>query len=86
MQQKTWWGAKRFVSTGCLVGHEAMPSPSLTAVVRTRQAFDEDTQAQLYMAAHASKTANKQGLGKGKAGGKHLIEPIIYMEPNLASW
>lgn len=52
-----WWGAAQFVSAGCLEGLEAQ------AAARERRAFDEDDQAGLYLAAHATKTANKKGLG-----------------------
>jgi len=52
-----WWGAASFVSAGCLEGLDA------PRAARGRQAFDEDDQAALYLAAHAAKTANKKGLG-----------------------
>lgn len=52
-----WWGAAQFVSAGCLEGLEQQ------AAARERRAFDEDDQAGLYLAAHATKTANKKGLG-----------------------
>ncbi|KAK9846342.1 hypothetical protein WJX81_001915 [Elliptochloris bilobata] len=47
----------RFVSTGYLEGLGFEPA------ARKRQTFDEGDQEGLYMAAHATKTANKKGLG-----------------------
>ena len=62
-----WWGARCFVSAGCLEGL------SKDVKTRARGAFDEDEQARIYTAAHAGKAQGKVGLGQGtgtiKAGG-----------------
>lgn len=55
-----WWGASKFVAAGCLGGLRVQ-DPS-----RASDGFTEDTQAELYMKAHAVKTAGKKGLGSGQ--------------------
>lgn len=64
-----WWGAARFASAGCLEGLDKAAAEAQ----RRRVTFDEDTQARIFTAAHASKTQGKVGLGQGtgtvKVGG-----------------
>ena len=59
---EAWWGASRFVSSGCLEGLEKTQQVHSSE----RRAFTEDTQANLYNRTQAAKTAGKQGLGIGQ--------------------
>jgi len=54
-----WWGAKKFTSAGCLEGIDQLQNKAQSE----RQQFDEDDQANLYMAAQNLKTSGKKGLG-----------------------
>lgn len=54
-----WWGAKKFKSAGCLEGIDQQQHKAQSE----RQQFDEDDQANLYMAAQNLKTSGKKGLG-----------------------
>ena len=54
-----WWGAKKFTSAGCLEGIDQQQNKAQSE----RQQFDEDDQANLYMAAQNLKTSGKKGLG-----------------------
>ncbi|KAL0027997.1 hypothetical protein WJX79_009705 [Trebouxia sp. C0005] len=54
-----WWGAKKFKSAGCLEGIDKQQKKAQSE----RQQFDEDDQANLYMAAQNLKTSGKKGLG-----------------------
>lgn len=58
-----WWGAKKFVTGGCLGGLNDQETS------RSRKSFTEDTQEQLYLTSQAAKTAGKKGLGAGQ--GQH---------------
>ncbi|GAB4815210.1 hypothetical protein N2152v2_002256 [Parachlorella kessleri] len=63
----SWWGAKRFVSAGCLEGAKKdVQGP------KERMVFTEGDQERVYMAAHAGKVAKgtKKGLGQSQAVGK----------------
>lgn len=60
-----WWGASRFVSSGCLAGMERTAEHT----AKERKAFSESTQEELYMAVHGAKTTGKKGVGKGIGGG-----------------
>ena len=59
---EVWWGASRFVSSGCLGGLKETQQMHSSE----RRAFTEDTQANLYNRTQAAKTAGKQGLGIGR--------------------
>ena len=54
-----WWGAKKFKSAGCLEGIDQQQNKAQSE----RQQFDEDDQANLYIAAQNLKTSGKKGLG-----------------------
>ena len=60
MSKAPWWGASLFVSSGCLEGLDKQAKQS------ERKSFTEDTQADLYNASQAAKTAGKKGLGVGQ--------------------
>lgn len=55
-----WWGANRFISSGCLEGLNQQPRQT------ERKEFTEDSQADLYNQTQAAKNSGKQGLGVGK--------------------
>lgn len=61
-----WWGAKKFTSAGCLEGIDQQQNKAQSE----RQQFDEDDQANLYMAAQNLKTSGKKGLGTKSHIGK----------------
>lgn len=61
-----WWGAKKFKSAGCLEGIDQQQNKAQSE----RQQFDEDDQANLYMAAQNLKTSGKKGLGTKSHIGK----------------
>ncbi|KAL0054759.1 hypothetical protein WJX82_001967 [Trebouxia sp. C0006] len=61
-----WWGAKKFTSAGCLEGVDQQQNKAQSE----RQQFDEDDQANLYMAAQNLKTSGKKGLGTKSHIGK----------------
>lgn len=69
-----WWGAARFVSSGCLAGLERTAEHA----ARERQAFSEATQEQLYMAVHGAKSTGKKGVGKGAGGGAPPPAPLLH--------
>lgn len=64
-----WWGAKKFKSAGCLEGIDKQQKKAQSE----RQQFDEDDQANLYMAAQNLKTSGKKGLGTKSHIGEMLI-------------
>ena len=79
-QNEAWWGASRFVSSGCLEGLEKTQQvPSSES-----RAFTEDTQANLYNRTQAAKTAGKQGLGIGQ-GGPLTWCPVYKLPEELAN-
>lgn len=68
-----WWGAKNFTSAGCLEGIDKQQNKAQSE----RQQFDEDDQANLYMAAQNLKTSGKKGLGTKSALGQQLFDPAV---------
>lgn len=57
-----WWGASKFISSGCLEGLEKVKKVDGDK----RESFTEDTQASLYNMTKAGKVSGKQGLGSGE--------------------
>ena len=71
-----WWGAKKFTSAGCLEGIDKQQNKAQSE----RQQFDEDDQANLYMAAQNLKTSGKKGLGTKAALGQQPLVLLSYFQ------
>ncbi len=66
--------------SGCLEGLEH----TAELVAKQRQTFTEQTQEDLYMSAHAGKSASKKGLGTSTAPSVPLCRPLFLHAQGLS--